>query len=225
MSRPVLLALGLGLFVLIGLGCWFLPVEAGVAAFVEWVQGFGPAAPWLFALTYAVALVFCAPGAPFSIGAGLVFGFSAVPFAMLGATLGACGCFLVSRYLLRRRVRRVLEGRAALQTLDRAVTAEGWRVVFLLRLNPLIPFNVQNYFFGVTQIRFWPYAAATAVGIIPGLVLHVYLGVLGRSAEAGGGRAGVWRWVLAGIGLAATGLITMLLARKARTVLTKHGMT
>ncbi len=216
----MLAGLAIALLAAVALGWWFLPLEAWIAALVGWVEGFGPAAPWLFALTYAVALVFCAPGAPFSIGAGLVFGVRAMPFAMLGATLGACGCFLVSRYVLQRRVRRLLGGRAGLQALDRAVTEEGWRIVFLLRLNPLIPFNVQNYFFGVTQIRFWPFAAATAVGIIPGLVLHVYIGVLGRDA----GGAGVWRWVLAGVGLAATALVTVLLARKARAVLTKHGM-
>lgn len=213
-------ALGGGLILAIGLGWWLLPVESWVAGLVRWVDGVGPSAPWLFALIYAIALVFCAPGAPFSIGAGLAFGFRAVPFAILGATLGACGCFLVSRYVLRHRARRVLDGRASLQALDRAVTEEGWRIVFLLRLNPLIPFNVQNYFFGVTQIRFWPYAAATAVGVVPGLVLHVYLGVLGRGA----GGAGVWRWVSAGVGLGATALVTLLLARKARSVLFKHGM-
>ena len=44
----------------------------------------------------------------------------------------------------------------------------GWKIVALLRLNPLVPFNLQNYFFGVTDIGFWPYAAATFFGIMPG---------------------------------------------------------
>ncbi len=199
----------------LGLAWWYLPVQAWITGFATRVHEFGPAAPWVFALTYAVALVFCAPGAPFSIGAGVVFGFAGVPFSILGATLGACGCFCVSRYALRTRIRRFLTQRERLLALDRAVTEEGWRIVLLLRLNPLIPFNMQNYFFGVTQIRFWPYAGATLVGVVPGIFLHVYLGVLGRNA----GDAGVWRWVLAGVGLGATTVVTILLGRKARAVL------
>ncbi len=33
----------------------------------------------------------------------------------------------------------------------------------LLRLSPLVPFNLQNYFFGITEIKFWPYVVATFV--------------------------------------------------------------
>ncbi len=217
-QRGVVVVGVLILAAVIGLAWWSLPMQAWINDLAARVHRLGPAAPWIFALIYAAALVLCAPGAPFSIGAGVVFGFGGIPFSVLGATLGACGCFLVSRYAIRDRVRRLLGHRETLIALDRAVTEEGWRIVFLLRLNPLVPFNLQNYFFGVTQIGFWPYAAATLVGVIPGIILHVYLGVLGQ------GGSGIWRWVFAGVGLGATALVTAVLARKARTVLRLKGV-
>ena len=57
------------------------------------------------------------------------------------------------------------------QAIDRAVTKEGWQVVVLLRLSPIIPFNVQNYALGVTSIPFWHYLGATLIGIIPGIAI------------------------------------------------------
>ena len=198
---------------------WRLPVDAWIEAFALKIQALGPFAPVLFALTYAACLVVCAPGAPFSIGAGLVFGYPGMVVGVVGAWLGACGCFLVSRHLLSRPVRRLIARRPLLVALDRTVAEEGWRVVLLIRLNPLVPFNVQNYTFGVTQLGFVPYAAATAVGIVPSTVLHVYLGILGRGA--GGGP---WTWAIAGLGLVATVTLTLLMARKARAVLAQKGV-
>jgi uncharacterized membrane protein YdjX (TVP38/TMEM64 family) len=70
--------------------------------------------------------------------------------------------------------------------LDQTVADEAWKLVFLLRLSPLIPFNLQNYLFGVTAIPFRQYVAATFVGIIPGAALYTYIGTLGNAAQEGG---------------------------------------
>jgi len=108
---------------------------------------------------------------------------------------------------------------------DAAVTEDGWKVVVLMRLSPLIPFNLQNYVFGITGIGFAPYVAATFVGIMPGTAFYLYLGVLGRavadSSAAGGG--GPLRWVFLGIGLAATAAVAFLITWKARAKLKDAG--
>lgn len=204
-----------------------LPIDAWVVQFARAIEGLGPWAPVLFGMCYAVALIFCLPGAPFSVGAGLVWGMAGLPVTLAGATLGACGCFFVSRHLLSRWVRPLIAARPKLAALDQAVADEGWRIVLLLRLNPLLPFNVQNYTFGATRIGFWPYAAATAVGIVPGTALHVYFGVLGRDA-AGVGQAGVeqaghglWRWGVLAAGLVMTALASAVVGRKVRAVLAR----
>src|SRR6266699_3505210 len=95
-------------------------------------------------------------------------------------------------------------------------------VVVLLRLNPLVPFNLQNYFFGATEVGFLPYMVATFFGIMPGAAFYVYLGTLGR--EAGSGGAGAARWILLGAGLALTALVLFLIIRRANARLTELGI-
>ena len=206
------------------LGWRTVPAAAWVEHFARFIDGWGPWATVIYGAVYAIALVFCVPGAPFSVGAGLVWGMAALPLTWAAALLGACGCFLVSRYGLAGRVRPLVAGRPMLRALDQAVTEEGWRIVLLLRLNPLLPFNVQNYTFGVTRIGLWPYAAATAAGIVPGTALHVYFGVLAREAANESG-AGLWRWVVLATGLAMTIMASAVMGRKVRAVLARQSTT
>ncbi len=193
-----------------------LPLQSWVQAFVAAVGRLGAWGPVAYTAAYALALVVLAPGGPLSIGAGLAFGLVGLPVVLVGATTGASLAFLVSRHLLRARVRGLIERRPVLSAVDRAVADEGWRVVGLLRLSPLVPFNLQNYFFGVTRVGFWPYTAATAAGITPGAALYVYLGMLGRTA---GQDAGPLRWALLGAGLLATLAVAAVIGRKARRAL------
>src|SRR5687767_14061170 len=74
----------------------------------------------------------------------------------LASTTTAALAFLIARYLARERVRRMVEHSPKLRAVDAAIGNEGWKVVALLRLSPAVPFNVQNYLYGVTAIRFWP---------------------------------------------------------------------
>jgi hypothetical protein len=71
------------------------------------------------------------------------------------------------------------------KAIDAAIQDEGWKVVFLLRLSPLIPFNLLNYFLGLTPVRIFPdYFLATFVGMLPGCAMFVYIGsTLGAVAD------------------------------------------
>jgi uncharacterized membrane protein YdjX (TVP38/TMEM64 family) len=91
-----------------------------------------------------------------------------------------------------------------------------------LRLSPLVPFNLQNYAFGLTSVRFRAYVAATFFGIIPGTVLYVYLGAAGQAAISGSG--GALHWMFFAGGLLATVGVTWLIARKAKEKLRDSGV-
>lgn len=56
------------------------------------------------------------------------------------------------------------------QAVDAAVEEEGWKMVVLLRLSPVIPFALLNYMLSLTAISFFDYTWASAVGIIPGTI-------------------------------------------------------
>jgi uncharacterized membrane protein YdjX (TVP38/TMEM64 family) len=87
-----------------------------------------------------------------------------------------------------------------------------------------VPFNLQNYLFGITDIKFWHYVAATFVGIMPGTALYVYLGAIGAAAAGGGSQAGILKWIFFAIGLVATLVVTVLITRKAKARLEKIGL-
>jgi uncharacterized membrane protein YdjX (TVP38/TMEM64 family) len=216
--------IGLAVLLIALAAAWFvLPVSAWLKSFNQWVASLGALGYVIFAAVYVVGTVVLAPGSPLSIAAGLVFSGWGLPLVIVAATIGAGLAFLVARYIARERVARMTEHRPKFKAVDRAVTEEGWKVVLLLRLSPLVPFNLQNYFFGVTDIRFWHYLAATFVGIIPGAALYVYLGAIG--AAAGTRDSGsVLKWFFFGLGLLATVVVTVLITRKAKAKLDALGV-
>lgn len=191
--------------------------------FAAWVQGLGAWGPVVFILGYAVATVAFAPGALLTLAAGALFGvLRGTIYTLIGATLGASLAFLAARYVARRAVERKIAGNPRFAAIDRAVGREGWKIVALLRLSPLFPFNLLNYALGLTRVRFASYFAA-CIAMLPGTLLYVYYGsAAGSLASAlAGGRAGgqpargtEW-WVLFGVGLAATIAVTTFVTRLA----------
>jgi uncharacterized membrane protein YdjX (TVP38/TMEM64 family) len=210
---------GLALLVVAVAGAAFvLPVGDWITVFEHWIRGLGFWGVAIFALLFVATTVVLAPDWPLSIAGGFVYGFWALPVVLVAATVAATLAFLAGRYLLRDRVRRFLVGRPKLAAIDRTVAEDGWKIVALLRLSPAVPFNLQNYLFGVTAVPLLDYVAATAVGIVPASAFYVYLGALGNAARhEGSGRP--LKFAMLGIGLVATVAVAVLVARKARAKL------
>jgi uncharacterized membrane protein YdjX (TVP38/TMEM64 family) len=209
------LAIAIGLFFA---GRQFAPAVPG---FVQWVHGLGWWGPAIFIVGYAVATVAMVPGTVLTLAAGAVFGIGwGFLWVLIGASLGAIGAFLVSRYLARGLVeRRLLDPR--FRAVDAAIGEQGFRIVALLRLSPVFPFNVLNYGLGLTRVRFRDYALA-CFAMAPGTLLYVYYGrVAGdlASVAAGSVERGPEYWSFLVLGLAATLLVTLFVTRLARRAL------
>jgi uncharacterized membrane protein YdjX (TVP38/TMEM64 family) len=216
-----------GIFVLLiaVLAAWyFLPAKDWVQSLNAWIQGLGTWGPVIFAIVYVIAVVALAPAEIMSIAAGFVFGAWGFPLVVISATIGAVLAFLVSRYIVRERVKALARTRPLLQAIDRTVGDEGWKVVVLLRLNPLIPFNLQNYFFGATEIGLVPYTVSTFFGIMPGSAMYVYLGTLGQTAANSEGH-GFTKIAFLTLGFIATAAVIFLVGRKAKMKLQDVGVT
>ena len=203
------------LLVAVGISWYVLPVSEWLGSLRAWIVGLGFTGIAIFAAIYVVGAVVLAPEAVLTIAAGFTWGFWGLPIVLIAATIGASLAFMVARYLARDKVRQLLENRSKIAAIDKAVAEDGWKVVALLRLSPLIPFNLQNYLFGVTAVPFAHFVAATFVGIIPGTVLYTYIGVLGNAAGDGGPA----KWALFGGGLLATVFVVILVTRNARVKL------
>jgi len=218
-----LLAIIIALF----LAMRFLPVQQWLRSFNDWVGQMGAAGVFVFILVYAVATVLMAPGSILTIGAGFAFGlwkgFLAVS---AGATVGASLAFLVARFTVRDKIEGIAKRNEKFREIDAAIGKQGAKLIFLLRLSPVIPFNLSNYFYGLTAVRFWPYVLASWIGMIPGTFLYVYIGTAGKAAvaAAAGGEAmnhGWQYWTLLSVGLTATVIVTIWVTKIARDALKK----
>jgi uncharacterized membrane protein YdjX (TVP38/TMEM64 family) len=194
-----------------------------VPVFAEWVDGLGPRGPIVFILGYAIAVVAFIPGSLLTLAAGAIFGLAeGTLYVILAATLGATLAFLIARHGARAAIERRIQGDERFAAIDRAVGAEGRKIVFLLRLSPVFPFNLLNYALGLTRVRLLDYFVAS-IGMLPGTLLYVYTGkVAGEVAAVAGGRAGgkgVGDLLVLVLGLAATAAVTVFVTRIARRAL------
>lgn len=193
---------------------------------LAWIDSLGAIAPMAFIGLYVVVTIALLPASVVTLGAGVVFGvIKGSLLVFIGAMLGATAAFLVGRYLARDWVAQPIAHRPKFQAIDKAIGQEGRKVIFLLRLSPLFPFNLLNYGLGLTQVSLTDYALGT-LGILPGTVMYVYLGslagslaLLGADTEAEDPQAATIRWILQIVGLLATLAVTIYITRSARRAL------
>ena len=198
-----------------------LPLKEWLGAFQVWVRGMGAFGMLLYAAVYIVAAVLFVPGIILTLGAGFLFGLGwGVVVVSAASTAAAALAFLIARYFARGSVERLARKDPRFAAIDRAVGKEGWKVVALLRLSPLVPFSLSNYLYGLTSVRFGPYVATSWAAMLPATVLYVYLGAAGRTLGEGTRRS-PWEWALLAIGLAATAAVTVLLTRVAKRELAR----
>src|SRR5665213_1330326 len=88
----------------------------------------------------------------------------------------------------------------------------------LLRLSPVVPFGLLNYLLGLTNTSFVTYVTCTVIGILPGSIIDIYIGVIGKSA----GNTAQFAYLLAG--LIATAALVVLITVKARGYLREAGI-
>ena len=192
---------------------------------LQWVSGLGIWGPVIFTAIYILATVLLIPGSILTLGAGVVFGVvKGSVIVSTAATLGATCAFLVGRYLARDLVAKKIEGNLKFKAVDEAVAKEGWKIVGLVRLSPVFPFNVLNYVFGLTRVTLRDYFFASWIGMIPGTVMYVYIGSLaGDIARLGSGERtrSPAEWALYVVGLIATIAVSLYVTRIARRALGK----
>ncbi len=176
--------------------------------------------PLFFIAAYIVASIAFVPGSVLTLLAGAAFGLGrGVPIVFIGAVLGSSAAFGIARTIARERVTRWLARDPRAAAVNDAVGAEGRRVVLLLRLSPIVPYNVLNYALGASRVRYRDFLLGS-IGMLPGTVLYTYYGkVIGDvTAVAAGARPprGGEYYVVMAIGLAATAAVTVLITRAAR---------
>lgn len=202
---------------------YFLPLAPWTTALAERARETGAAGMVIFVAAYVVATVAFLPGSLLTLAAGFAYGpVWGLVVASPASIAGATAAFLLGRTLLRDWALRKTSGSVRARAIGRAVEREGFKLVLLLRLSPLVPFNLLNYALSLSNLRLSTYVAASALGMLPVTALYVYLGSLAptaaqlaEAAETGGAT----RTAIYVGGLVATGAVVLIVTRAARRAL------
>ncbi len=213
-AKRVLLVLGAAAIVVIVV---LSPARQWAIELVTWIRDQGPGAAAVFATAYVIAALLWIPGSALTLGAGFVYGaFWGSLLVLPSATIGALAAFAISRRFARGWVARKLAGNRKFAALDRAIGSAGFKITLLTRLSPMFPYNALNYALGITEVRLRDYAAATALGMLPGTIMYVYLGSLVTTAgDLGEQQAGSWFYWVGGAVAIVGGIAVTLIARRA----------
>lgn len=163
---------------------WFLASRfltlAELHSRLEDVQAYAIKHPWQTALIFvAVHATVTAASVPFAtamtILAGAVFGrWLATGLVSVGATLGAVGAMLLSRFLLRDWANRKFG--AQMEPIQQKINTEGRYYLFALRLTPLVPFFLINLAVGPTRMSVLNFAWVSFLGMIPATWIYANAG-------------------------------------------------
>ena len=206
--------------------------ESFINATLDWIEANPAWGVGVYAALYAVATVLFVPGSLLTLGAG--FAFSAASGSaelgtvlgsasvLVGASLGAVTAFLLGRFVFRSVVEGwVKKGREEggnmkfWAVLDSALSGdEGAKIMLLLRLSPLLPFNALNYLCGTTGISLKAYCVSLS-GIVPGTILYVYLGAASADLTTAGQGGGAARTTMLVVG-AVMGLVAVVWTSRVR---------
>lgn len=141
-----------------------------------WVQDLGALGPIVFILIYIVACVFFIGGIPITVVGALAFGpIKGALLSTTGATLGGGVAFLIARYAGRDMVERWVKENKGLSKIDEGVKKHGWRMVMITRLVPLFPFNLQNFVYGITKVKFSTFMVISWFCMLPAAIAFSFM--------------------------------------------------
>jgi uncharacterized membrane protein YdjX (TVP38/TMEM64 family) len=205
------LAVGVALTAIIAL----LPVREWTGNLEDRIETMDLAAGLLaFGAIYVVATLLLVPGWIFPLAAGAIFGLVwGTAIAVAATAASSTAAFLMARYLLRGPAERLAKRHKLFKAFEQAVDKEGWRIVALLRLSPLLSFGMKSYFFGLTCVELGSYLVGTLAGMAPGLLLKVWLGAAGRDVMT---RGGPLQWTMLAAGVIATIAVSVIVTRVTR---------
>lgn len=191
----------------------------------DWISGLGAWGPAVFILIYSLLTMLAVPGSVLTLAAGALFGlFWGVVCTFSAAMIGSCGAFLIARYLARDWIKHRIESNPRFVHIDAAMGREGLKIMALLRLSPVFPFNFLNFALGLTGVRFRDYFLA-GFAMLPGTLLYVYYGFAAGSvakiADEPPSERGIGYYLFMGVGLIATIAVTAVITRIARKSLQK----
>ncbi|KAK4266411.1 hypothetical protein QN277_027338 [Acacia crassicarpa] len=206
--------------------CFTLPVDKILKNFLLWVrEDLGPWGPLVLAVAYIPLTILAVPASVLTLGGGYLFGLP-VGFVAdsIGATVGAGAAFLLGRTIGKPFVVSRLKDYPQFRQVALAIQKSGFKIVVLLRLVPLLPFNMLNYLLSVTPVSLGEYMLASWIGMMPITLALVYVGTTLKDISDvthGWGEFSKTRWAFICLGLVISVLLMICVMRVAKSALDK----
>ncbi|KAL6051596.1 SNARE associated Golgi protein [Balamuthia mandrillaris] len=158
------------------------PLESILLTFLNWLRSIPKVwSALLLGLVQTVVLVLMLPGTPLNLACGFLFGpWIGSAVSLTSTDLSVVISFLIARYLCRDWAAKQIAQRPKFKAVDSALSKQGMYIIFLIRLSPVFPFGLCNYFFALTEVTFLKYWLASSAGLFPFTVAYSYLGSLMR---------------------------------------------
>ncbi|KAK6937498.1 SNARE associated Golgi protein [Dillenia turbinata] len=225
-SSALRLSLFLLLFAAFSFAFCTLPIDKMLKEFLIWIkEDLGPWGPLVLAVAYIPLTVLAVPASILTLGGGYLFGLP-VGFVAdsIGATIGATAALFIGRTIGRPYVISKLKNYPQFQAVAFAIQRSGFKIVLLLRLTPLLPFNMLNYLLSVTPVGIGEYMLATWFGMMPITFALVYVGTTLKDLSDvthGWSKVSKARWACLALGLGLSVILIVCIAKVAKASLDK----
>lgn len=144
------------------------------------IERFGVAAPLAYIAAFALLPIFLFPVPSLALVSGILFGvIKGTLYTLAGASINATLMFFLSRFIARDTVERIIRTKLSENMQKKLLTERQQSVTyifFILRLVPLVSYNLINYAAGITKIRYGNYMLSTITGILPGTIVFLNMG-------------------------------------------------
>ncbi|KAM6545343.1 hypothetical protein CsatB_026079 [Cannabis sativa] len=203
-----------------------LPVEKYLKDFLVWVeQDLGAWGPLVLAVAYIPLTILAVPASVLTLGGGYLFGLPVGFLAdSIGATLGAGAAFFLGRTIGKSYVVSKLKDYPQFSSVAIAIRRSGFKIVLLLRLVPLLPFNMLNYLLSVTPVPIGEYMLASWLGMMPITLALVYVGTTLKDLSDvthGWSEFSKTRWAVIFLGFVVSVVLMICVTRVAKAALDK----
>lgn len=144
------------------------------------IEAMGYLAPIGYILAFTVLPALFVPALTIVVIAGTLFGFiKGFLYTMIGVITNVSFMYLISNKFAKDKVYNLLKDKLSSKYFRLIYTKDQKKLVstfFITRLIPAIPYILENYLAGLTEIKFIPYLIATFFGVIPGMLIYLNVG-------------------------------------------------
>jgi uncharacterized membrane protein YdjX (TVP38/TMEM64 family) len=161
-------------------------IKLWIDNFIMWMTSHPAAAEFVFVAIYAICTQLFIPPTLLLLGAGWAFTmvwegsmgygiWAAIVPCFIGSILGALASFLRARYMMRDLIELFARRYPIVRAADQALQRDGFRILLLLRLCPLIPYHALNYLGGISKVSLRTFNFSL-IGMLPYQVLIIVMG-------------------------------------------------